>query len=425
MEEIFIILALIFLNGIFAMSEIALISARKSSLSNDASNGNKSAKTALKLAEEPDKFLSTIQIGITLIGILTGIFSGDLLSADFAKILINWGIPTSYSYSIAQVSIIIIVTYLSLIFGELVPKRLGMSMAEKIAKVVSRPMNLLSIIGKPFVCLLTNSTKGIVSLLRIKDQETKVTEEEIKQIIKEGKEDGEVQGVEQDIMERVFLMGDMRVDSIMTHRKDVIWIDEQTTKEEIRELLSANLFQVYPIGKGSLDSLQGVALLKDIALHLNDKNFNIKEITRQAVYLYEDISVYNALAQIKELKTNYALVCNEYGGFQGIITYKDILEGLVGNLDNPKEEPDIIKRSTEDGWLVDGQCPFHDFLTYFELEHLYTFNKYNTISGLILSLLEHIPISGEQVTWKNFSLEIIDMDGVRIDKVLVKKLKEN
>ena len=218
MDEIIIILLLIMLNGIFAMSEIAVIQARKTTLSNDEKKGNKGAKTALRLANDPDRFLSTVQIGITLIGILTGIYSGASISGRFSDVFESLDMPERWAYPLAQGLIVIIVTYLTIVFGELVPKRIGMSVAEKASEIISRPMNFLSVIASPFVWILSKSTETIVNLLGVKDAETKVTEEDIKSIVQEGKEDGEVQEVEQDIVERVFMLGDLKVDSLMTHR---------------------------------------------------------------------------------------------------------------------------------------------------------------------------------------------------------------
>ena len=230
MDEIVIIILLILLNGVFAMSEIAVISARKSSLSTDIKKGSQSAKMALKLANDPDRFLSTVQIGITLIGILTGIYSGATLADDFAKLLVDAGFPAAYARLTGQTIIIILVTYLTILFGELVPKRIGLSAAEKASKAVARPMYCLSVIAAPFVWILAKSTESMYNLLGIKEAESKVTEEEIKSIVQEGKEDGEVQEVEQDIVERVFLLGDLKVSSLMTHRTDILALYIHNTK---------------------------------------------------------------------------------------------------------------------------------------------------------------------------------------------------
>ena len=282
MTEIIIIVILILLNGIFAMSEIAVISARKSSLSTDIKKGSRSARYALKLANEPDRFLSTVQIGITLIGILTGIYSGAQLSDDFAVLLIEAGVAPVIADEIAQITIVVIVTYLTLILGELVPKRIGMAASEKAAKLIARPMYYLSIIASPFVKLLAASTSGMFNLLGLKDAETKVTEEEIKSIVQEGKEDGEVQEVEQDIVERVFQLGDMKVSSLMTYRSDLVTIDINMDKQQVKDVLREKIYQVYPLIDKNLDNVKGVIRIKDLILELDNPDFNIADICRQA-----------------------------------------------------------------------------------------------------------------------------------------------
>lgn len=418
MDEIFIIIGLIVLNGIFAMSEVALISARKSRLSTDAKKGNKAARIALKLANEPDRFLSTVQIGITLIGILTGIYSGNKIAASLTDTMLSWGVSSTYASALAQGLIVVIVTYLTIIFGELVPKRIGLSVAEKVAKLVSRPMNFLSFIASPFVWLLSKSTSAMFNLLGIKDTDNKVTEEEIKSIIQEGTEGGEVQPVEQDIVQRVFLLGDLKVESIMTHKNDIVWLDTDMTAAEVKEVLSNELYECYPLTEGDWDHVKGVVLLKDLVLHLYEENFSLTNLVREPVYFHEGMNVYKALEQMKLQRISRALVCDEFGSCTGIITLKDILEGLVGAMDNA-EEPDIIKRVNKEGWLVEGQCPFYDFLYYFNRSDLFENSEYNTVGGLILQQLQHIPTSGETIEWNGFTMEVVDMDGARIDKVLV------
>lgn len=423
MSELFIIIGLILLNGVFAMSEIALISARKSSLNTDAKKGNRAAKVALKLANEPDRFLSTVQIGITLIGILTGIYSGNTIAVVFGEWLASLGISSNYAFAIGQTLIVVIVTYLTLIFGELVPKRIGMSVAEKAAKVVARPMYYLSVIASPFVWLLSKSTSVMFGVLGIKSGENKVTEEEIKSIIQEGTEGGEVQPVEQDIVERVFLLGDLSVDSIMTHKSEIVWLDASMNAREVRQVLKKDLYEVYPIAEGDLDHVKGIITLKDLVLTLDRPDFNLNNLIRPATYFYENTNVYKVLEQMKAHNVSRGLICDEFGACIGIITLKDILEGLIGMVnDEPGNEPSIVPRKDGDGWLVDGRCTLYDFLTYFELEELYENADYTTLAGLIINQLGFIPASGERLTWKMFSFEVVDMDGARIDKVLVKKL---
>lgn len=421
--EILIILGLIILNGVFSMSEIALVSARKSKLETDAKRGSKSARTALKLSGDPDRFLSTVQIGITLIGILTGLYSGEAIARNFAGVIAGIEALRPYSLAIAKTTIVILVTYLTLIIGELVPKRLGMGNAERVSMLVARPMSFLSRLASPFVWLLSKSTNLVVKVLGIdKNGDSKVTEEEIKAIIQEGRNDGEVQEVEQDIVERVFNLGDRDVGSIMTYRNDLVWLDVTDTNEVIGEKVKKNLYTVYPVADGKFDNIVGVVYLKDLFGKIDKPGFNLKEVLHPAQYVPENLSVYNALALFKSHKVKYGIVTDEFGGVEGIVTLTDILEGLIGYVPEVGEEQEFVERS--DGtWLVDGQYSFYDFLAHFDREDLYAEHDYNTLSGLILGILERVPKTGEKLAWLDFEFEIVDMDGARIDKVLVKKLK--
>ncbi|MDR0542176.1 MAG: hemolysin family protein [Dysgonamonadaceae bacterium] len=416
--EIIIIVALVLLNGIFSMSEIAVISVRKTGLKNEAERGNKAAQRALNLAGHPDRFLSTIQVGITLIGILTGMYSGDVLTVKFSPLLEYWGMEPKLAATASRIFIVIVVTYFSIVFGELVPKRIGLSAAEKIAKFMGSPMNGLSFIAKPFVWVLAKSTALIVNFLGIKEEESKVTEEEIKSMIREGTEDGEVQQVEQDIMERVFSLGDRDLSSIMTPRPDIEWIDVDMTKAEIIEIISNNPYSKFPVGKEDLDHIEGIVYVKDIFNHIDSPDFDIRKEMRPVQYFYENMEVYSALEQMKISHNHLALITDEFGVLQGIVTLKDIMEAIVGEIPEAHEEPEIIKRQ-DDSYLVDGQCSFYNFLSYFKQGNLYQDNEYNTLGGLILEELGHIPRPGETLKWEGFRLEVVDMDGARIDKVIV------
>ncbi|KKB50763.1 MAG: hemolysin family protein [Parabacteroides gordonii] len=420
--EIFIIIGLILLNGILSMSEIALVSARKARLELEAKRGNKSAQTALKLAGEPDRFLSTIQIGITLIGILTGLYSGEAFAANLAEVVRHVPALEPYALGLSKTTIVIIVTYLTLIMGELVPKRIGMGYAERVSMLVAKPMYLLSKLALPFVWLLSKSTALVIKITGIKaNEENKVTEEEIKAIVKEGFDGGEVQEVEQDIVERVFNLGDRNVGSIMTHRSDLVWLDVTDSIEKIREKVQENLFNIYPVASEKFDNIKGVVYLKDLFGRIDEPDFSLEEVIRPAQYLPENQSVYNALEQFKVARVKYGIVTDEFGGVQGIVTLKDIMEGLIGQVPEVGEEAEITQRA--DGtWLVDGQYNFYDFLEYFDMEDLYAEHDYNTLSGLILEILERVPKTGETLTWLTFKFEIVDMDGARIDKVLVSKI---
>lgn len=421
--EIIIIIALILCNGLFSMSEIAVVSARKARLVYDAKSGSRSAKAALKLVENPDQFLSTVQVGITLIGILTGLYSGDVLAVYFAPILQDFGVPSIYSYTIAKVIIVIVVTYLTIIIGELVPKRIGMSSAEKIAKAIAIPMTWLSNIMFPFVWILSKSTSFIFNLLGIKNTDARITEDEIKMMVKEGTLDGEVQAVEQDIVERVFSLGDRKMESIMTPRNDIAWLDIHMTKEDIRKKISESPFSKYPVINKTLDNLEGTVWLKDLFTHIDSPDFSLKKIIHPAIYFYEGMEVYTALEKMKSGYISMAFISDEFGSVNGLITMSNIVEALIGDIPEVNEEPEIIERK-DGSYLVDGQCSFYNFLDHLQLEELYAKYEYNTLSGLILDLLKTIPKTGDQLQWENFNLEIVDMDGVRIDKVLVSRIPQ-
>ncbi|MFQ8827514.1 MAG: hemolysin family protein [Alistipes sp.] len=424
--EVFIIIGLILLNGILSMSEIAMVSARKPRLEADAKRGSRAAKTALKLSGNPDVFLSTIQIGITLIGILTGIYSGDMLAQSFGKVLARIPALEAHSVAIAQVIIVVTVTYLTLILGELVPKRIGMSSSERVAKLVARPMNLLSKIALPFVWLLSKSTAGMLRILGINTVDgNRVTEEEIKAIIQEGAAEGEIEEVEQDIVERVFNLSDRNVGSIMTHRSDMVWLDTNATCDQVEDIVKNNLFNTYPVADGNLDSIVGVVHLKDLFGRLDEPGFTLSQVMRPAQYIPENLSVYNALDLMRRTGGRYGLVTDEFGSIEGIVTLKDIIKALLGSMPEAGEEQEIVTR--EDGsLLIDGQLSFYDFLAHFDMEDLYNDYNYNTLSGLDPRKVGTYPPYGRKLSWRNFDFEIVDMDGARIDKVLVtlKRLEE-
>ena len=423
MNEILIILGLILLNGILSMTEMAMVSARKSSLSTEARNGNERARRALSIAENPNRMLSTIQIGITLIGILTGIYSGSQLAGSLATLLDALGMAHNYSMTLAQGVIVIIVTFLTLLFGELLPKRIGMATAESIAKTMAAPMNYLSTMAAPFVWLLSKSTAVIFSLIGLRDEGSKVTEEEIKSIIQEGKDNGEVQPMEEDLVNRIFMMGDLTVGSIMTSKHDLVCLDLGQSAEEIKTVIRENLYEVYPVSEGSMDNIRGLAFLKDLFVALDDKDFALEKLIRPATYFHENTSIYKMLEQMKSENISRGLVCDEYGSCLGIVTLKDMMEGIVGNIeDGNAEDPQIVKCHDREAWFVDGQCSMYDFLTFFDSEDLMESDAdYTTVAGLCLTEMERVPSTGEHFTWKGFKFQIVDKDNARIDKLMVSR----
>lgn len=407
------------------MSEIALISARKSSLKSEASKGSKSARKALSLQDNPDRLLSSVQIGITLIGLLTGMFSGNKIATLLAQVLADAGLEYRLASGLAQTLIIIVVTFLSIVLGELVPKRIGMNSAERVAMVMAGPMSFISKLAKPVVWLLSKSTSLIICLLGVKEQESKVTEEEIKSIIQEGTDMGEVLPVEQDIVGRVFTLGDLTVSSIMTLRSDIVWLERSMTEAEVRECIERNLYEEYPVVDNDLDHVVGILRLKDFVVNSGKPHFSLEKMLTRPTYFHENMSVYKTLEEMKSQKVSRALVCDEFGSCCGIITHKDILEALIGDMhDDVEDTPDIVERAGGGGWLVGGQCMIYEFLDHFGLDEAMQDYEFTTVAGLILHTLERMPTVGECVRWGEFTFEVVDMDGPRIDKVIVKKLPD-
>jgi putative hemolysin len=417
--EIIIILLLILLNGFLSMSEIALVSARKSRLSAAAKRGNKKARRALDLAERPEKFLPAVQIGITLVGIFLGVYSGESIANDLEQSIARVTILAPYANGISIAAVVIIVTYLSLVLGELVPKRIGLAMPETIAKTMAGAIHVFALIVKPFIWLLELSTRFFIFAFRIKKtDENKVTEEEIKAIVEEGTKTGEVREVEKDIVDRVFILGDTEVKALCTHRNDIQWLDIEDNRHEIRAKVAEHLHNIYPVANKNLDEILGIVRLKDLFLKMDEKNFKLRNCLLEPHYLPETTSAYDAIRIFRTRKVFYALVVDEYGNTQGMLTVNDILESLVGEV-SPSEEEYQITRRDDGSFLVDGQYPFHEFLNYFDMEELYEEHHYNTISGLILEYSGSIPQTGFKVGWMAFDFEVVDMDGPRIDKLLV------
>ena len=420
MLELIILLLLIFLNGLFVMAEIALVSARKSRLENLADNGDEKARSALKLAEKPELFLSTAQIGITLIAILTGFYSGEKFSADLQPYLEKIPYLRNYAANLSTALILIFVTLLSIIFGELIPKRIGLLRAEQIARLVARPVRTLSLITHPIVWLLNGTSNLFFRFFQITPSEdSNVTEDEIKAIINEGTEQGTIEEAEQEIIERVFHLGDRNITSLMTHRSDIIWFDLHENEETIKEKIIREPHSVYPICDGELDNIKGVVSIKD--LYVTEDNVLFKDIMTIALFVPENNTAYMVLEKFKQSKIHCCFIVDEYGSLLGLITLNDILEAIIGDIAQPDIPDYEIKERGDGSFLVDAQIPFYDFLARFHKGDWLTDsdNDFDTLAGFILSELEHIPGSGEKLEWRGFTFEIVDMDAQRIDKVLV------
>jgi putative hemolysin len=418
--EIIILLGLILLNGLFVMSEIALVSVRKGRLESMASKGDDAARRALDLSNTPEVFLSAAQIGITLIAILTGVYSGERFSVYLIPFFKSISFLSDYAETISITLVVIIVTFLSILFGELIPKRFGLLRAEKIAKLVAAPMNIFATVTHPLVWLLNKISNAFFYLFNVKkSKDDAVTEEEIKTMISEGTEAGTIEEEEREIIERVFHLGDRNITSLMTHRSDIIWFDLEDSEETIKEKIISEPHSVYPICDGEIDNIKGVVSIKD--LYITDDRVKFKDVMTPAMFVPENNTAYQVLEKFKQTKQHSCFIVDEYGTMRGLITLNDILEAIVGDIPQP-DVVDYAVLEREDGsFLVDAQIPFYDFLTRFdkaawmnEGEH-----EFDTLAGFILHELERIPHTGDKFDWKGFHFEIIDMDGHRIDKVLV------
>jgi putative hemolysin len=423
MIGILFILLLILINGLVVMTEIALISAKKSRLEHRASRGDDNAKTALNLQEKPEVFLSTAQIFITVIAILEGVYSAERFNGYLTPSIEAITFLKPYATTIATVIIVIIVTFLSIIFGELLPKRIAMIKAEKIARGTAKAMYFLSRLTFPIVWLLTTVTNLIFKIFNVQQSEdNKVTEDEIKAMVSEGSEHGAIEEEEKEIIERVFHLGDRNITSLMTHRTDIVWFDLNENIVSIKDKIREYLHSVYPLCDGDIDNIKGVVYIKDMYLQ---PDLPLNDLCKKALVVPENNTAYQLLEKFKETKVHYAFIVDEYGTMLGMVTINDILKAIVGEM--PEDEDDdyeIVER--KDGtYLVDAQIQFYDFLTWFEkTEWMNADEEFNTLAGFILHELKRIPQTGETLDWRGFNFEIIDMDGHRIDKVLVKLSEE-
>lgn len=418
--DIIILLALIFLNGLFTISEIALVSARKNRLESRANKGDDAAKTALELANNPEIFLSAAQIGITLIAILTGVYSGERFGVYLQPYIQKIPFLKPYAVGVSTGIIVVIVTFLSIIFGELIPKRIGLIKAEKIARAVAYPVKYFAKATHPFVWLLNKTSTLFLKLLNIKaSADNAVTEDEIKAIINEGTEQGAIEEVEQEIIERVFHLSDRNITSLMTHRSDIVWFDLNDNEESIRHKIISDPHSVYPICDGDLDSVKGVVSLKDLYV-TNDVTL-FKKIMKPALFVPENITAYRLLERFKAQRISSSFIVDEYGSLQGMITLNDILEAIVGEMPQPDESYYEITEREDGSYLVDAQIPFYNFLSKFDQTEWMNEGEqeFDTLAGFILHQLERIPHTGDKMEWRGFHFEIIDMDAQRIDKVLV------
>ncbi|GAB3015121.1 hemolysin family protein [Spirosoma pulveris] len=411
------------------MSEIALVSSRRSKLETAAKNGDRQAQVALDLSNSPNRFLSTVQIGITLIGILLGIFSGDKLTTDVQAFVAQVDVIRPYAHSVAVVLVLLLLTYLSLVFGELVPKRIGLSNPEGIAKTMAAPMIFLSRLTSPFIALLTVSSDLLLKILNIRPNENAVTEEEIKSLIQEGTSGGAIEEIEQEIVQNVFQLGDRKITSLMTNRQEIVFLDLEDEPAENKARILEHKHSVYPLCNGGVDEVVGLIYTKDfLGRDLDNELLHLTDMKRDALFVPENNKAYQVLERFRERRQYVGVIVDEYGGVLGIITLNDILDVLVGDI-NDDVNSDYEIREREDGtFLIDAQLPFEDFISYFSInisaQARRELTGFDTLGGFALHILKDIPKAGETFVWQNYRFEIIDMDKSRIDKILVKKLAE-
>jgi putative hemolysin len=427
LTQVLIIIGLIIANGFLAMAEIAIVSARKVRLQQRAEEGDAKAKIALELANSPSRFLSTIQIGITLVGILAGAFGGVTIAEQLAPKLnrIAWIAPHGGAVSLSIV--VLGITYLSLIIGELVPKQIALHHAERISAAVAPSMRTLSWLAAPLVKLLSLSTQLVLRTFGVRpSEEVTVTEEEIKLMIEQGTQEGVFEPSEQEIVERVFRLGDRTANSLMTPRPDVVWLDPNEPPEEIQQKITADSHTHYPVAEGQIDHIIGLVNSKDLlSQNLSCQPIDLRSVLRPALFIPESMSALDMLERFKQKRTHVAFVIDEHGGFQGLVTTSDILEAIVGDIPMPDEaeEAEIIQR--EDGsWLVDGKVPADELKDLLQTDELPFENEnlYQTLGGLVMAFLGRIPKSGDHFEWGGFRFEVMDMDGHRVDKVLISPL---
>lgn len=421
--EIALIFLLIIANGVFSGSEIAVVSSRKVRLEQLADQGNRKARVALKLATSPNDFLSTVQIGITLIGTLSGAVGGATLAQRLKPVLDEIPVLQPYSEGISLGIVVTIITYLSLVIGELVPKRIALNEPEQIACSVAKPMRFLSRMTSPLVNLLSFSTEALLKLLSVRvSNEPEVTEEEIKVLIRQGAESGMFEEAEHEMVERVFRLGDRPIKALMTPRIDVVWLDVSSSVEESVQKVIESTHSRFPVGRDSLDNcigvLRGTSLL---TCRLLNQDIDLEAIVQPPLYVAETTRVLNVFEQFKEAGSHMALVIDEYGGIEGVVTLNDLMEAIVGDLPSleDKEEPLMIQR--DDGsWLLDGSLGIDEIKELFDKDLLpgEDTGNFHTLGGFVMHSLGHIPESGQHFEYDDLRFEVVDMDGTRVDKVL-------
>ncbi len=426
--EVFILLLLILANGLFSMSELAVFSSRKARLQQRADDGERGARVALQLIDEPTRFLSTVQVGITLISILTGTFGGARLGAKLTETFAQRGMDPAWAGPLGLGLVVMAITYLSLVVGELAPKRVALANPERIAVAVAVPMQMLARVVSPFVKLLEVSTGFITRFIgRNQTAEPLVTDEEITHLLAQGAEAGVFEDAERELVENVLWLGDQRTRALMTPRRDIVWLDLEDAAEVNRQKVATSGFSSFPVARGDLDHIVGVVRTKDLlARMIADGVFEIEEACHSALIVPGSLSALKLLEALRSNRRHLALVVDEHGSIQGLITNNEVLEA-VAEFDNDPDDPDPeIVRRDDGSYLLDGGLSIEELKDVLDVKHLpyETEAHYHTLAGFILDHLGHVPVASEKFEWGGFCFEIVDLDHHRVDKVLVTPQKK-
>lgn len=428
MTDILVLLLLMMVNGIFAMAEISFISSKKNRLQKLADDGNKRANTVLKLTSNNERFLSIVQIGMTGISIVAGAFSSEKIAPNLETYFSQVGFLPEYAAVISILLVVTFTTFLTLVVGELVPKSIGLNRPEQIALLVAPVMQVLSVITSPIIWFLEISTRFVLRILGIrKRDEPSVTEEDLQQLIEQGSEEGVIEKTEGELLREIFRVGDRKVNSLMTHRGEIIWLNANDTKDNILKIILESNHTYFPVCGDELDDVKGMVSIKDVLkqlLHQHDQ-LKLELIMIQPLFVPETMPVLELLETFRKNRTHSGLIVNEYGTLEGIITLHDIMEAIAGDLPAQTDEAESVQRS-DGSWLMDGMIQTPDWCDEIGLDDLddEETGNYTTLGGFVMHQLGRIPKAADHFEFRNFLFEVMDMDDKRVDKVLVKKMNE-
>jgi putative hemolysin len=419
MVDILIVFLLAVINGLFSMAEIAIVSARRARLQQMVDNGSAGAQTAIELAENPNRFLSSVQIGITLIGIVSGTFGGAAVTEDLAALIHQIPLLAPYSKTIALVLVVALITYLSLVIGELVPKRIGLRSPEQIAAFVAPPMRLISRLTAPLIDFLSLSTELLLRLLRVRDSnEPSVSAAEVRALMNEGREEGVFPLATQEMVSNVFRLDELRVSSSMTPRTEIVWLDIESADEVMRQTLVEHQYTAFPVCGGTPDNVIGVVRSKDLLRrYLGAESIEMRAMLRDTLFVPESVTATRALDMLRQSKAHLALVIGEHGDVRGLVTIRDLIEEVVGDVGEQ-----MATQRDDGSWLIDGLMPIDELKALLDLDELPKEQDYETVGGFIMAQVGHIPRAGVSFVWGEFRFEVVDMDGKRVDKVLAQKV---